>query len=185
MMAGYRPAALLLAVLALVVVGGASRALAQDPTPPPGTRCAVEGGPIIPCDDPGISDADRGCPGLHYHGELNGVADPDPTGCGHGLVVSVAPEEPDRSGLLNSVLDYLDALFQGISGGFSPKTVYDTVDIVEDEASSLAATKENAEEYFEAYPDAEGRPRFTLEDENPEENAPIPSLYRWFWSWFE
>lgn len=175
-------AASLVALVLLAVHAETATTLAQTPTMPPGTTCEVAG-VTIDCDDPNLVDAHApNCSFLHYHGTLNGQPDPEPNGCGHGAVSSVAPAD---SGVLNTVLDWADALFQGISGGFSPKTVYDTVTIVEEETPSLAENAENAKEYFEVYPDAPDRPRYTLEDENPEENAPVPSLYRWFWSWFE
>ena len=151
-------------------------------TRPEGTTCEVNG-ITIDCDDPAIETGPN-CNPLHYHGNLNGVADPDPEGCGHGLVLSVAPKE-ETSSTWNKITDWLDVFFQGLTGGFSPKTVSDTVDIVEDASPSLKETTDNAGEYFKAYPDAPGRDRYTLKDENPEENAIASSLYRWFWGLFE
>lgn len=188
-------AASLLAVALLFLLGVPATVAAQlGEGAPEGTTCEVNG-VTIPCDDAGIYDAhDPNCAFLHYHGELNGQPDPDEYGCGHGEVYSVAPgaegvtaetESDDDSSAWNTFLDWADALFQGLTGGFSPKTVNDSVDIVEESSESMAETKENAEEYFDAYEDAPDRDRYTLEDENPEENAPAPSVYRWFWSFFE
>ncbi len=161
---------------------------------PEGTTCEVNG-VTIPCDDEGVYGAhDPNCLYLHYHGELNGTPDPDEYGCGHGLVQTVAPgaegstatesseEAPSR---WDAFLDWADAFVQGLTGGFSPKTVHDTVDLVEDATPSIKANADNAEDYFDAYEDAADRDRYTLEDENPEENAPAPSVYRWFWGLFE
>ncbi len=176
-------AAGVMALVLAVALGGPGSTSAQTPTPtmPPGTTCEVAG-VTIDCNDPNLWEPHApNCYFLHYHGTLNGKPDPAPDGCGHGSVSSVAPPKTNWE----SFLDWADAAFQGLTGGFSPKTVYDTVKIVEDETPSLVATKENAEEYFETYEDAPGRPRYTLEDENPEENAPAPSIYRWFWSFFE
>lgn len=168
---------------------------ANDELPlPEGTICKVND-IEVDCDSPTIETGPN-CPQLHYHGTLNGVADPDPAACGHGLVVTVSPEEQAREAeetekaeeapsIWSKITDWFDALFQGLTGGFSPKTVSDSVDIVEDAAPSMKETADNAEEYFDTYEDAPDRDRYTLEDENPEENAPAPSLYRWFWSMFE
>jgi len=160
----------------------------DEPSRPEGTTCEVNG-IEIDCDSPAIETGPR-CPYLHYHGTLNGVPDPDPTACGHGMVLSVAPKEETKEvekvpSTWSKITDWLDALFQGITGGFSPKNVSDSVDIVEDATPSIKETADNAEEYFDTYEDAPDRDRYTLEDENPEENAPAPSVYRWFWSWFE
>lgn len=157
----------------------------EDHEPPPGTTCEVAG-VTIDCEDAGITDAhDPNCLFLHYHGELEGVSDPEPNGCGHGPVESVAPSTPDSSSTWETVTDWLDVFFQSISGGFSPKTVDDSVDIVVDATPSIKENADNAEEYFDTYEDAPDRDRYTLETENPEENAPSPTIYRWFWSWFE
>ena len=168
----------------------------DEPSRPEGTTCEVNG-IEIDCDSPAI-EIGPNCPYLHYHGTLNGVPDPDPTACGHGMVLSVAPKEETKEvekapstevekapSTWSKIADWFDALFQGITGGFSPKNVSDSVDIVEDATPSIKETADNAEEYFDAYEDAPDRDRYTLEDENPEENAPAPSLYRWFWGWFE
>lgn len=159
---------------------------------------AMVAGQVIPLKDASLSHGEN-CDEVHYHGDLNGISDPDPDGCGHGAVnilphdedgESIVPktekgEEEKSSSLWGRFTDWVDALFQGISGGFSPKTVYDSVDIVEDATPSIKENAENAEEYFDTYEDAPGRDRYTLETENPEENAPLPSLYRWVWSIFE
>ena len=90
-----------------------------------------------------------------------------------------ATEEP--SGAWNTFTDWVDALFQGVSGGFSPKNVADSVDIVVDASEGMAATAENAEDYFDANPDAPGRDRYTLENEGGEHGW----LYNTFWGLFE
>ncbi|MAZ40757.1 hypothetical protein CL654_01395 [bacterium] len=160
---------------------------------------AMVAGQVVPLADTSLSHGEN-CDDVHYHGELNGVPDPAPDGCGHGIVTilphdedgeSIVPkeeseeEEDDSPSAWGRFTDWLDAVFQGLTGGFSPKTVSDSVDIVEDATPSLRETADNAEEYFDTYEDAPSRERYTLEDENPEENAPAPSLYRRFWSLFE
>ena len=170
----------------LIVRDDATTGFAQTPTPTPlpaGTTCQVAG-VTIPCDAPGITAAHPpACPDRHYHGTLSDVADPDPRGCGHGPVSTVAPAA-DGHGFWHNVYEGISALLTGAMG-FSPKEVQESVEIVADAAPAIAENAENAEEYFEVYPDAPDRPRYTLETEHPEENAPAPSLYRWFWGLFE
>ncbi|MCK9487228.1 MAG: hypothetical protein M0R73_11115 [Dehalococcoidia bacterium] len=185
---------LLVALVATSVLaydaGGATPAGAQTPesTPPAGTRCAVAPDTVIPCDDPGITDAHApNCPVRHYHGVLAGVADPEPRGCGHGEVVSLAPEEePWFWERINwsAFFDWFDVGVQGATTGQSPKSIYDSVTIVEDAAPSIAESVETAEEYFEVYPDAPDRARYTLSREDPEGEGKS-WLYRWFWGLFE
>ena len=146
-------------------------------------ECSVAG-VAIDCDDEGVYDEHgENCTVWHYHGDLNGVPDPDPTGCGHGEVFDgpPPPAEEEPSGAWETFTDWADALFQGVSGGFSPKNVSDSVDIVVDASEGMAETAENAEEYFEAYPDAPGRDRYTLEDETEDHGW----LYNTFWGLFE
>lgn len=83
--------------------------------------------------------------------------------------------------------DYVKGILGSIIGtvtGVDPFSVNDAVDIVEENAESLAETKENAEEYFDAYPDPDepDRDRYTLADEDLSNKT---GLYRWFWSLFE
>ncbi|MEX1021982.1 MAG: hypothetical protein WD058_02435, partial [Dehalococcoidia bacterium] len=73
-----------LALLALLAGaearGGPSMVDAQEP-------CTIKGLPID-CDDPGIVAAHVPyCAYEHYHGSLNGEADPNPGFCGHGPVL--------------------------------------------------------------------------------------------------
>ena len=146
-------------------------------------ECVV-GEVVIDCDDEGISgDHGVNCDVVHYHGDLNGKPDPDEYGCGHGEVFEqdVTPEEEEDSGYWETFTDWADALFQGVSGGFSPKNVSDSVDIVVDASEGMAETAENANEYFDANPDAPGRERYTLENEGGEHGW----LYNTFWGWFE
>ncbi len=153
-----------------------------DPVRADEHECAVAG-QAIDCDDEGIYTEHGNCGYVHYHGDLHGTPDPDEEGCGHGAVTDGPPvaatEEP--SGAWNTFTDWVDALFQGVSGGFSPKNVADSVDIVVDASEGMAATAENAEDYFDANPDAPGRDRYTLENEGGEHGW----LYNTFWGLFE
>ncbi|MEK7156762.1 MAG: hypothetical protein AAB790_03060 [Patescibacteria group bacterium] len=173
-------------------------------------KAEVGGKILIDSNDPGIRGTDNGCNAIHYHGTLDGVADPDSDGCGHGLVTVIphgdgdgetipaplpkGPSFPARvwtwlgswftSGQKEAAVNVIDVVAES-NGIAPPGTVSDTVDIVRDAAPSIKANADNADAYFDTYEDAPDRDRYTLENENPEENAPVPSLYRWFWGLFE
>lgn len=173
-------------------------------------KAEVAGKTIIDSNDPGIRGTDDGCDSIHYHGTLNGVADPDIHGCGHGLVTmiphgegdgeTIPPPLPKGPSFPARVWKWLGSWFSDsqketmvnvvdvaaeANGIAPPGTVSDTVDIVKDAAPSIKANADNAEKYFDTYEDAPDRDRYTLEGENPEQNAPAPGLYRWFWGLFE
>jgi len=173
-------------------------------------KAEVGGKVIIDSNDPGIKGTEDGCDSIHYHGMLNDVADPAPRGCGHGVVTviphgdgdgeTIPPPLPKGPSFPARVWAWLGSWFTTeqketmvnvvdvaaeANGIAPPGTVSDTVDIVRDAAPSIKANADNAEQYFDTYEDAPDRDRYTLEGENPEENAPSPSLYRWFWSFFE
>ena len=64
-----------------------------------GHKSAV-GSIVIDSGDSGIyGEHGENCAVRHYHGELNGVADPAPNGCGHGEVVSIAHGEGNGESL--------------------------------------------------------------------------------------
>ena len=173
-------------------------------------KAEVAGKTIIDSSDPGIKGTDDGCDAIHYHGTLNDVADPEPNGCGHGLVTVIphgdgdgetippplpkGPNFPARvwnwlgswftTGQKETMVNVIDVAAEA-NGIAPPGTVSDTVDIVKDAAPSIKANADNAEKYFDTYEDAPDRDRYTLEGENPEQNAPSPTLYRWFWGLFE
>lgn len=173
-------------------------------------KAEVGGTSIIDSDDTGIKGVDEGCDAIHYHGTLNGVADPDSNGCGHGLVTiiphgdgdgeTIPPPLPKGPSFPARVWAWLGSWFTDdqkrvagnvidvaaeANGIAPPGTVSETVDIVKDAAPSLKETIDNADGYFDTYEDAPDRGRYTLETENPEENASVPWLYRWFWGLFQ
>jgi hypothetical protein len=51
---------------------------------------------------------------------------------------------------------------QAVTTGFSPKAIHDSVDIVKDATPSIKANADNTNAYFEVYPDAPSRERYTL-----------------------
>lgn len=173
-------------------------------------KAEVAGKTIIDSNDAGIKGTDDGCDALHYHGTLNGAADPEPNGCGHGLVTviphgdgdgeTIPPPLPKGPNFPARVWKWLGSWFTTeqketmvnvidvaaeANGIAPPGTVSDTVDIVKDAAPSIKDNADKAEKYFDTYEDAPDRDRYTLEGENPEENAPSPTFYRWFWGLFE
>ena len=164
-------------------------------------KAEVGGKVIIDSNDPGIKGTEDGCDSIHYHGMLNDVADPAPRGCGHGVVTviphgdgdgeTIPPPLPKGPSFPARVWAWLGSWFTTeqketmvnvvdvaaeANGIAPPGTVSDTVDIVRDAAPSIKANADNAEQYFDTYEDAPDRDRYTLEGENPEENAPSPSL---------
>jgi hypothetical protein len=173
-------------------------------------KAEVAGKTIVESNDPNIKGTEENCDSIHYHGTLNGVADPDRSGCGHGAVHTIPHGEgdgetipaplPKGPSFPTRVWKWLGSWFSDsqketmvnvvdvaaeANGIAPPGTVSDTVDIVKDAAPSIKANADNAEKYFDTYEDAPDRDRYTLETENPEKNAPAPGLYRWFWGLFE
>ncbi len=103
--------------------------------------------------------------------------------------VEVAENPPEYTAQESSVSgwDYFKGCLGGICEaitGVDPFVVSETVDIVVESSEGIAETRDNAEEYFDAYPDAPDRPRYTLEGEDLSDK-PAPGLYKWFWSFFE
>ena len=86
-----------------------------------------------------------------------------------------------------SAWDYCKGFIGGVCSavtGVDPFAVEDSVDIVVENSESIAENRDNAEEYFDAYPDAPDRARYTLENEDLSDK-PAPGLYEAFWSLFE
>jgi hypothetical protein len=170
-------------------------------------KAEVGGKIIIDSSDPNIKGVDDGCDSIHYHGTLNGVADPDTHGCGHGLVTviphgegdgeTIPPPLPKGPNFPARVWKWLGSWFTTeqketmvnvidvaaeANGIAPPGTVSDTVDIVKEAAPSIKANADNADKYFDTYEDAPDRDRYTLEGENMENKT---GLYKWFWGLFE
>jgi hypothetical protein len=172
-------------------------------------KASVAGKILIDSNDPGIKGVDDGCDSIHYHGTLNGVADPAHNGCGHGIVEIIphgdgdgetipaplpqGPSFPARvwkwlgswftDSQKETMVNVIDVAAEA-NGIAPPGTVSDTVDIVKDAAPSIKANADNAKKYFETSedPNTPDRDRYTLEGENLENKT---SLYKWFWGLFE
>ncbi len=97
-------------------------------------------------------------------------------------VAQEVPQEEER-GLCDRFLDFFrdrpeptdwaDAAFQGVSGGFSPKTVADATDIIVEAAPSIKAKIDNINQYTQVYgPLIRTKPK------------PVaPTLSQRFWRW--
>jgi len=132
---------------------------------------AMVAGEVIPLADANLGHGEN-CDDVHYHGDLNGKPDPAPDGCGHGVVTILSHDENDESiipkteaeeddgkpGLWDKfkgwVGDVIDVAAQAV-GLPGPKTVYETVDIVEDASPSIKENVDNIKEYREGVEDDE------------------------------
>ena len=57
---------------------------------------AIVAGEIVSSSDPNIGSGPN-CAGLHYQGTLNGKPDPNPEGCGHGIITILEHNDDDES----------------------------------------------------------------------------------------
>ncbi len=100
------------------------------------------------------------------------------------------PEQPAEYTPQESNVSFWDRCKGFIGGacsavtGVDPFVVSDSVDIVVESSEGIAETRDNGDEYFDAYPDAPSRERYTLETEDLSDK-PLPGLYEAFWSLFE
>lgn len=108
------------------------------------------------------------------------LPDPSELAPGQQPLVRVEPDGPQ---IFDSVKAALGAAI-GVVTGVDPFSVEEAVSIVEENAEALNETKENAEEYFDAFPDPDepDRDRYTLADEDLSDKSWV---YTWFWGWFE
>jgi len=99
---------------------------------------------------------------------------------GEGGQISTRDEPTKVEGL-----DALKALLGGaISAvtGVDPFNVSDAVDDVADNVDSIMENIENVDEYYDAYPEAPDRERYTLATEDLSNKT---WLYKWFWGLWE
>jgi hypothetical protein len=143
-------------------------------------KAEVGGKTIIDSSDPGIKGVDDGCNSIHYHGTLNGVADPATHGCGHGVVTviphgdgdgeTIPPPLPKGPSFPARVWAWLGSWFTAeqketmvnvvnvtaeANGVAPPGTVSDTVDIVKDATPSIKEKIDVIDEYRETTPEGE------------------------------
>ncbi len=128
------------------------------------------GNTIITPEDRGIyQEHGANCPYRHYHGELNGVADPAPDGCGHGEVKIIVHGDgdgetippPPKKGFWAGVGEWFDSWFTkenaknvvdvaAESNGIPPPfQTAETVDIVVDAAPAIKEKIDGIKEYRE------------------------------------
>ncbi len=161
-------------------------------------------GQVIDSSDRGIYEAHgENCAYRHYHGELNGVADPVPDGCGHGEVKLIAHGDgdgetippPPKKGLWDSFVSWIksfntqenkDTVMNVIdvaaeaNGIPPPGTVSDTVDIVKDATPAIMEKTEGIKEYRESVsPEEDTLGIYRKPDAGLEEG----SLSQKFFSW--
>jgi len=124
---------------------------------------AMVAGEVVPLADASLGHGEN-CDDVHYHGDLNGKADPNPDGCGHGIITILPHDEDDESiipetkaeeedespGFWSKVGNFFanvaDVVAQAI-GAPAPKTTYDAVEIVEEAAPSIKENIDNIKEY--------------------------------------
>ena len=160
-------------------------------------------GQVIDSNDSGITPAHEGsCEVMHYHGTLNGVADPNPNGCGHGQVTLIAHGDGDGETLpapapaekslwsrfwswvgsltKEDAVNVIDVAAEA-NGIPPPGTVSDAVDITREATPSIMENIGNIEEYRENVSEDED----TLGIYNNLDNVPEePTLSQRFFKWF-
>ncbi len=155
------------------------------------------GGKLIDEGDPGITEAHGDVCGVrHYHGVLDGVADPEPNGCGHGEVLPATSPVATKTESLparffawvgsffsketkETVVNVIDVAAEA-NGIPPPGTVSDVVDIVKDAAPSIKENIDNIKEYRESAGEEDTLGIYNNLD-NVSEN---PTLSERFFRWF-
>lgn len=156
------------------------------------------GGKLIDEGDPGITEAHgEVCTVRHYHGVLDGVADPQPNGCGHGEVLpSTSPVAATKTESLparffawvgsffsketkETVVNVIDVAAEA-NGLPPPGTVSDAVDIVKDAAPSIKEKIDNIEEYRESAGEEDNLGIYNNLDKVSENPTISERFFRWF-----
>lgn len=160
------------------------------------------GAVIIDSTDTGIYEEHEGrCAYRHYHGELDGVADPAPNGCGHGEVKSIVHGDGDGESLppppvksnwsqfttwlgswftKENVINVIDVAAEA-NGIPPPGAVSDAVDIVKEATPQIMEKVEGIKEYRESVSPEED----TLDLYNDLSDVPEnPTLSQRFFKWF-
>ena len=94
-----------------------------------------------------------------------------------------APESESSASVWDYCLGAIGGACAAVTG-VDPFAVYDSTEMVVEASESLAETRDNADDYFDEYPDAPSRERYTLETEDLDDK-PAPGFYEAFWSLFE
>jgi len=160
---------------------------------------AMVAGEVVPLADVSLSHGEN-CDDIHYHGELNGKTDPNPDGCGHGVVAilshdeegeSVVPKEATEtdddggSGFWSGVGEFFGNVVDVVLSGMGiapPKTVHDAVDIVEDSTPSIKENKDNIERVRETTPPEEDTLNYHTTDTEGLKDYPLSKrFFDWVW----
>ena len=166
-------------------------------------------GQVVNSDDPSISQGSECNGAAHYHGTLNGVGDPDPHGCGHGVVTLIAHGDGDgetipatpatknvfqRAG--DAIYDFFTNLFSEeteetignvvdvaaeANGILPPNQTAEIVDIVKDATPSIMENVDNIDAYRESVPEGEDTLDLYKNLDNVSEN---PTISERFFKWF-
>lgn len=136
------------------------------------------------------------CDDVHYHGDLNGIDDPDPEGCGHGIVTilphddndeSIVPEteteeEDDGPSVWSKIGNFFaniaDVVVQAL-GGSSPKSISDSVDIVVEAAPSIKEKIDNIKAYRESAGDEDTLGIYDTSTDDLEEGSLSKRFFDW------
>jgi len=165
-------------------------------------------GKVIDSTDPGITAAHgEVCAITHYHGELDGVADPAPDGCGHGEVAIIAHGDGDGETVPPPPVVVQENWFMRTWHGFTawvsslnredaknvvdvvaesngippPGTVSDSVDIVVEATPSIMENRDNVTEYRESIdPENDNMGIYRPAEEGLEEGSVSQRFFRWF-----
>lgn len=124
---------------------------------------ATVAGEVVSSSDPNIGSGPN-CAGLHYQGTLNGKPDPDPEGCGHGIIKILEHDDDDKSivpetktkekdngpSIWKKIGGWLGDAFDVVAQAFGappPKTISDSVDIVVESSKGIKENIDTIEEY--------------------------------------
>ncbi len=154
-------------------------------------------GKLIDANDPGITEAHgEVCAVKHYHGVLDGVADPAPDGCGHGEVVpSTSPVGTKTESLPARFFTWLGSFFSDetketaknvidvaaeANGIPPPGTVSDVVDIVKDATPAIKEKIDTIKEYRETAGEEDTLGIYNNLDKVSENPTLSERFFRWF-----
>ncbi len=159
---------------------------------------------LIDSSDRGIYERHEGtCEYRHYHGELNGVADPAPEGCGHGEVKIIVHGDgdgesipPTPKGKWERFTDWVGSIFTkerretignvvdvvAESNGIPPPNqVSDLVDITKEMTPQIVEKTEGIKEYRESVsPEEDTLGIYNNLDDVPENPTLSQRFFRWF-----
>lgn len=166
-----------------------------------GHKSAV-GSVIIDSADYGVyGEHGANCNVRHYHGDLNGVPDPAPDGCGHGKVKLISHGDgdgesippPPKKGFWDGVGDWLSSIFTRenvgnvvdvaaeANGILPPNQVGELVDITKEMTPQIMEKAEGIKAYRESIdPEEDTLGLYDNLDKIPENPTLSQSFFKWF-----